>query len=102
MESVFMKRNRVVITGMGTISPIGLTTEEYWKNCLAGKNGVGTIANFDPTGFAVRIAAEIRDFDPEDYFERVEARKMDRYDRQFQCSTKTWLHIHVRFGSVQS
>ncbi|MFC1799879.1 beta-ketoacyl-ACP synthase II [Candidatus Eisenbacteria bacterium] len=74
-----MNKRRVVITGMGSISPIGLTTEEYWKNCLAGKNGVSAITNFDATDFAVRIAAEITDFDPENYFERVEARKMDRY-----------------------
>jgi len=74
-----MNKKRVVITGMGSISPIGLTTEEYWKNCLAGKNGVSAITNFDAADFAVRIAAEITDFDPENYFERVEARKMDRY-----------------------
>ncbi len=74
-----MNKKRVVITGMGTISPIGLTTEDFWKNCLAGKNGVDMITGFDATDFAVRIAAEIRDFDPENYFERVEARKMDRY-----------------------
>ncbi len=74
-----MNKKRVVITGMGTISPIGLTTEDFWKNCLAGKNGIDMITGFDATDFAVRIAAEIRDFDPENYFERVEARKMDRY-----------------------
>ncbi len=74
-----MSKKRVVITGMGTISPIGLTTEDYWKSCLAGKSGVDTISSFDPADFAVRIAAEVRDFDPENYIERVEARKMDRF-----------------------
>jgi 3-oxoacyl-[acyl-carrier-protein] synthase II len=74
-----ISKNRVVITGMGTISPIGLTTEDFWKNCLAGKNGVDVISGFDASDFAVRIAAEVRDFNPEDYMERIEARKMDRF-----------------------
>jgi 3-oxoacyl-[acyl-carrier-protein] synthase II len=83
---MLMDKKRVVITGMGTISPIGLTTEDYWKNCLAGKSGVDTITSFDPADFAVKIAAEVRDFDAESYFERVEARKMDRYV-QFAVAT---------------
>jgi 3-oxoacyl-[acyl-carrier-protein] synthase II len=74
-----MKGKRVVITGMGAISPIGLTVEDYWKNCLAGKGGIDTITHFDPADFAVRIAAEVKGFEPENYIERVEARKMDRF-----------------------
>lgn len=74
-----MESRRVVITGIGAISPIGLTAEAYWKSCLEGRGGIDTITHFDPTDFAVRIAAEVKDFDPDTYIGRVEARKMDRF-----------------------
>jgi 3-oxoacyl-[acyl-carrier-protein] synthase II len=74
-----MDRKQVVITGMGAVTPIGLSVEEFWKGCLEGRNGIDTITHFDPADFAVRIAAELKGFNPEDYMERVDARKMDRF-----------------------
>jgi len=69
---------RVVITGMGVISPIANGREEYWKSLKEGRNGVGGITLFDPADFAVRIAAEVQDFDPERWMDRKEARRADR------------------------
>lgn len=69
---------RVVITGMGVISPIANGREEYWRSLKEGRNGVGAITLFDPADFAVRIAAEVKDFDPECWMDRKEARRADR------------------------
>ena len=74
-----MERRRVVITGIGAVTSLGLTAEEFWRNCLEGKNAIRTISRFDASEFPVRIAGEILDFDPEKFIERVEARKMDRF-----------------------
>lgn len=73
-----MKR-RAVITGMGVITPIGLTLEEYWESLIAGRSGIGYITRFDTEGFDVKIGGEVKDFNPENYLERKEARKMDRF-----------------------
>ena len=69
---------RVVITGMGVISPIANGRAEYWRSLKEGRNGVGRITLFDPSDFAVRIAAEVKDFDPESWMDRKEARRADR------------------------
>ncbi len=71
--------NRVVITGMGAITPIGNDIETFWKNLIAGKNGIGKITHFDTEGFKATLAAEVKDFEPTDYIEKKEARKMDRF-----------------------
>ncbi len=55
---------RVVVTGMGTVCPIGLNIEEYWKNLSAGKSGVGLISKFDATDYPVKVAAEVKGLDP--------------------------------------
>jgi len=70
---------RVVITGMGTINPLGLNVETTWQNLLAGKSGAGRITHFDPSPFLTQIACEVKDFNPEDYMDRKEARRLDRY-----------------------
>lgn len=69
---------RVVITGLGVVSPIAIGKEEYWKALSEGKNGVGEITLFDPSDFTSRIAAEVRDFKPDNWMERKEARRADR------------------------
>jgi 3-oxoacyl-[acyl-carrier-protein] synthase II len=74
-----MDGKRVVITGMGAITPNGMSLDEFWQNCLAGKSGIDRISSFDPEGFGSQIAAEITGFNPEDYMERVEANRMDRF-----------------------
>ena len=67
---------RVVITGVGLVSPVGIGTEETWRNLLAGQSGVAPITHFDTTGFASTIAAEVKRFDPFQYVEKKEAKKM--------------------------
>ncbi|HEV7903323.1 MAG TPA: beta-ketoacyl-ACP synthase II [Pyrinomonadaceae bacterium] len=73
-----MKR-RVVVTGLGLVTPVGLTVESTWAALLAGQSGVGYIEKFDTTKFSVKIAAEVRDFDPLQFVEKKEARKMGAF-----------------------
>lgn len=73
-----MKR-RVVITGMGTLNPIGNSVEEAWKNCKAGACGIDNITAFDTTDFKVKVAGEVKNFKPEEYIDKREARRMDRF-----------------------
>lgn len=70
---------RVVITGMGTLSPVGNDVESSWSSLLAGKSGIGPITLFDATGFDVTIAGEVKNFDPAQYINFKEARRMDRF-----------------------
>jgi len=74
-----MERKRVVVTGMGAITPIGTGVENYWRALLDGVNGVGPLTFFDTTDYTTRIAAQINDFDPEQFMERKEAKRMDRF-----------------------
>jgi len=67
---------RVVVTGVGLVSALGVGTEETWRNLLAGKSGVAPITHFDTTGFAATIAAEVKDFDPLQYIEKKDLKKM--------------------------
>jgi 3-oxoacyl-[acyl-carrier-protein] synthase II len=70
---------RAVVTGMGAVTPIGNDAKTFWRNLLAGVNGGGPITSFDPTGFDVRIAAEVKDFDPTVAMDRKMARRMSRF-----------------------
>lgn len=71
--------NRVVITGEGSISPLGVSSKDLWNNLIHGKSGIKLIENFDTENFNVKIAGEITDFDPLTFFEHKESRKLDRY-----------------------
>ena len=71
--------NRVVITGEGSISPLGVSSKNLWNNLIHGKSGIKLIENFDTENFNVKIAGEITDFDPLTFFEHKESRKLDRY-----------------------
>ena len=82
-----MELRRVVITGIGTINPLGNSVDEYWKNLEKGVSGAGAITHFDSTKFATRFACEIRDFDATQYMERKEARKYDLYTQYAFAST---------------
>jgi 3-oxoacyl-[acyl-carrier-protein] synthase II len=73
------ERKRVVVTGLGAITPIGNTLEEYWQGLLTGRNGIDFITLFDPSSHACRIAGEVKGFDPTDYLERKEIKRMDRF-----------------------
>jgi 3-oxoacyl-[acyl-carrier-protein] synthase II len=70
---------RVVVTGLGLICGVGNSTDEVWKGLLAGKSGVGRITGFDASNFACQIAAEVRNFDPLNYVEKKELKKMGRF-----------------------
>ena len=70
---------RVVVTGVGLVSALGIGTEETWKNILASKSGVGPITHFDTAGFSATIAAEVRGFDPLQFIEKKEVKKMGRF-----------------------
>ena len=72
-----MKR-RVVITGMGAVTPIGVGVDAFWEGLLAGRNGVERISLFDPSDYPCQIAAEVKDFDEKRFFDRKKARKMAR------------------------
>ena len=74
-----MTRRRVVVTGLGLISPVGNTVAEGWANILAGRSGIDTITKFDPSNFACRFAGEVKGFNVEDYFPAKEARHMDTF-----------------------
>ena len=69
---------RVVITGAGVVTPIGIGKEEYWKALEEGKSGVGLITLFDTCNHAVKIGAEIKNFNPEDWMDKKEVRRTDR------------------------
>jgi 3-oxoacyl-[acyl-carrier-protein] synthase II len=71
---------RVVITGMGTVNPVGHNVEETWKNLLAGVSGVGPITLFDASNLLVKIACEVKNFNPEAYMPAKETRRRDRYE----------------------
>ncbi len=74
-----MNQRRVVVTGIGVVSPIGTGIENYWQSLVEGRSGVGKITHFDTTEFRVSIAAEVRDFDPTLYIDKKSARRMDRF-----------------------
>jgi 3-oxoacyl-[acyl-carrier-protein] synthase II len=74
-----MELKRVVITGLGALTPIGNTVQEYWEGLINGKSGAAPITYFDATNFKTKFACEVKNFNVEDFIERKEARKMDRY-----------------------
>jgi 3-oxoacyl-[acyl-carrier-protein] synthase II len=74
-----LTRRRVVITGLGIVSPVGNTVDQAWRNILAGHSGIGEITRFDAALFSARIAGEVRDFDITQYLPERDARRMDRF-----------------------
>src|SRR5690625_6648783 len=74
-----MNEKRVVVTGLGAITPLGNNVETLWSNIKEGKSGIDYITRVDKDEFPVSVAAEVTDFDPSDYMEKKEARKMDLF-----------------------
>ena len=72
-------KHRVVITGMGCISPLGNSVKETWDNLVAGKSGAGTITKFDASAFPTRVAAEVKNFNPEEYVDKKDVKKYDTF-----------------------
>ena len=78
--------NRVVITGLGVISPVGTGLESFWNALINGVSGIGQVSRFDADAYSTRIAGEVRDFEPGNYLDRKEAKRMDRF-AQFAVAT---------------
>ncbi|OQP05606.1 beta-ketoacyl-[acyl-carrier-protein] synthase II [Geobacillus sp. 46C-IIa] len=74
-----MERRRVVVTGMGAVTPLGNDVETTWKNIIAGQSGIDIVTRVNPDDFPAKVAAEVKDFDPASFMDRREARKMDRF-----------------------
>src|SRR6266705_5683455 len=72
-------RRRVVITGLGAVSPLGNDVETTWQRLLACESGAGEITQFDHTDYKIHFACEVKDFDPTNWIDRKEARRMDRF-----------------------
>jgi 3-oxoacyl-[acyl-carrier-protein] synthase II len=81
-------RRRVVITGMGTLNPLGNTVDAFWEAALAGRSGVGPLTQVDSTGYETHIAGEVRGFVPEEYIDRKEARRMARFSQLALASAR--------------
>ncbi|MBQ1431973.1 MAG: beta-ketoacyl-ACP synthase II [Ruminococcus sp.] len=79
---------RVVITGMGTINPLGKNVNEFWENIKANKNGLSFVDQFDASDFPVKIVGAVKDFDPTEYIDKKEARRMDRFTQFALCASK--------------
>ncbi len=74
-----MQAQRVVVTGMGVVTPVGTGVESFWQGITSGKSAVGPVTQFDASAFPTRIAAEIHDFDPANYMDRKDVRRADRF-----------------------
>ncbi|MBI4780347.1 MAG: beta-ketoacyl-ACP synthase II [Oscillatoriophycideae cyanobacterium NC_groundwater_1537_Pr4_S-0.65um_50_18] len=86
MRSFELKR--VVVTGLGAITPIGNTLAEYWEGLVSGRNGIAPITLFDASQHDCRMAGEVKGFDPHDYLDRKEAKRMDRFSQFGVCASK--------------
>ena len=78
-EDINHNGSRVVITGIGAVSPVGLTVSSMWEALISGKSGIDYISSFDPAPFDTKFAAEVKGFDPIVYVSRKEAHRMDRF-----------------------
>src|SRR5579862_2886413 len=70
---------RVVVTGIGAVTPLGTGVDVFWPRVVAGDNGIGPITLMDAADYTTRIAAEVKDFNPEDWLDKKEARRIDRF-----------------------
>ena len=82
------EKKRVVVTGLGAITPIGNSLANYWQGLVQGKNGIGPITRFDASNHSCRFAGEIHDFDPFDFLDRKEAKRMDRFAQFAVCASQ--------------
>ncbi|MEX0698739.1 MAG: beta-ketoacyl-ACP synthase II [Acidimicrobiia bacterium] len=81
-------RRRVVVTGMGVLTPVGNDVEAFWASLMSGTSGAGPITRFDPSGMRCQIAAELKNYDAEDHFERKEIRRLDAYNQYFLVAAR--------------
>jgi len=89
-------RKRVVVTGLGAITPIGNTLSEYWEGLISGRNGIAPITLFDPSRHTCRIAGEVKGFDPHDHMDKKDAKRMDRF-AQFAVAASKQALVDAEF-----
>lgn len=82
------QRRRVVVTGMGVISPVGNDVDAFWKSIAEGRSGIGHITRFDASAMRTRIAGEVKGYDPEHYFDRKDVRRLDRVSQFFMIAAR--------------
>ncbi|MBA4058532.1 MAG: beta-ketoacyl-[acyl-carrier-protein] synthase II, partial [Marivirga sp.] len=82
-----MQQRRVVVTGLGALTPLGNTVTEFWDNLITGKSGAALITKFDTTKFKTKFACEVKNFDPLNYFEKQDVRKIDPFTQYALVST---------------
>ena len=83
-----MSKRRVVITGLGAVTPLGNNVETFWENIKAGKVGIGKITKFDTADFKVKLAAEVRDFDAKKYMDFKSAKRMEPFSQYAVVAAK--------------
>lgn len=83
-----LQRRRVVVTGMGALTALGLTVDEFWQGLIAGRSGVARFTSFDPTGYPCTYGGEVKGFDPREYMDAREARRMARFTQFAVAGTK--------------
>ena len=98
-------RRRVVVTGMGAVSPLGLDVQSSWEKLLAGDSGAGEITHFDHTAYKVHFACEVKGFDPTNWIDRKDARRMDRFAHlaiaaAMQARDDSGLDIHAEADRI--
>ena len=88
MASNYDKSRRVVITGMGALTPLGNSVDAFWQGCVEGRSGIDWITLFDNSAYPVKVDGEVRDFDPTEYIDRKEARRMARFSQLSVAAAK--------------
>lgn len=81
-------KKRVVITGLGAITPVGIGKNEFWQSLIAGKSGIGRTTRFDPSDYSAQISGEVKGFEPANYIDKKEAKRMDRFTQFAVAATK--------------
>jgi 3-oxoacyl-[acyl-carrier-protein] synthase II len=94
--------NRVAVTGLGAVTPVGNDVPAMWENLIAGRHGIGPITRFDTTDFKVKLAAEVKDFDPLIYLAKNEARKMDLFTQYAMAAACQAMDDSGLAGTVES
>ena len=91
---------RVVVTGLGAVTPVGNDVPAFWENLLAGKNGIGPLDRFDTGEYKAKVAAQVKDFDPFRYMEKGEARKSDLFSQYAMAAACQAVEDSGIFGKV--